>query len=1298
MHEKQLSNCEICGGAHSKEEHRDDIQTDAELQPKKQEYLAYIRHCVDTNIIPSIQEHKRYEEYLNDPDVIQLVQTVVAEKLETTDFVSIKNLIEVFNIEKSILEKLFLNWFKTWKNIFSPFNKRKIYDEIKDLKIISPEFLASSEFKQIALEKVAQILETQDQSVNVDGNVEDIMRVFDLSKEIFAHPRIKQAIRLGMIHKIEKLYWGFGDQISHLKSFAEKYDYPDVFSNPEVQEKAKKCIPVLAKQEHIDEYLNLFNFNETDTLTLAQELLQKSTKDEKINFGNKYGDPKEADLPTYPSNIEVIEHLVKRYQFDEDFIQKELGSYVERLIVKFLTDEKEINWSHYIDGNAYKYYKLLELFKENEFLQPYFKLPECEKQIKDFVLRNMVEYYKSDKPTPHTGRAHNVLVGFGLSKPTLEEIAVLSGQNKQDILEKIKSRITKKVDYSLSVFFKNDYQNIQFETDEINSIIEVDLAIDLGSDWEWQQWPADWINNIFNHYRTLFDNYSISPPTELIRKYTDILIKDINNYQYSEEEINNFIETVGEFIGLSPELSEKIGCEKIQFELNRFDQDWGETDYHEHGEDSFYPMHDEAIENETNRIRDRIMSLAKDFNIEEITLKNLIKQNYEKLKLRSERSAQIFLDCFGDINSLLESTTPEEKNEFILKNIVSSLKKHNLIWALKLACDLPDKKITDSPEIKTAMLEVLAENATDWFEESDEMILIQAIHLFLPELTANELLNLNQNATTNFTKIQQEFLGLLDRYLESVETIINFYPSLKHGEKIYDTLQSYPFLAEAVNDNEQYGLKLLFQFAKFDKLSKSNIKLLMELKQEITQSSDTNPNSRNFRIAIQEKLRSYRNNQTILDTLQKHEVDVDVWLNYEEEQYVELGESEKEASVQIETAITRIGESVELFLSHHKEVVKEWEKDLKEYKIPAQDPLQLQMELDKMRTKLESAKENEVEGIKKGIKNIESRLEKPKLTSVWSRFNGDLDRLKILKKDIFDSFEDLKNKEKALTELITSSTSTREKRKDLQKAKDGIKKLKVDLIEKTTKLKERVSSMQSKLTDLFTGPLGQERAQALAQEIAEQISEPIDHTNSDIETIKHTLTEEVNLQGISLSIALWDRNPAVDLYLGNYTDCCVRIDSEHLGSECTIADYLSDLGMQIITIVDDKTKRPVVAAWCWVGIDNDDNLAFVIDNIEANTDYSTKYRETLESNLKKFIETYARATGITRVVQGPSNNDLFVGKKMNSAYYKLGGYNRPSGYYLEGEDTSGYDNDDDDEEGEENDDNEGHDDEQILVR
>ena len=103
MHEKQLSNCEICGGAHSKEEHRDDIQTDAELQPKKQEYLAYIRHCVDTNIIPSIQEHKRYEEYLNDPDVIQLVQTVVAEKLETTDFVSIKNLIEVFNIEKSIL-------------------------------------------------------------------------------------------------------------------------------------------------------------------------------------------------------------------------------------------------------------------------------------------------------------------------------------------------------------------------------------------------------------------------------------------------------------------------------------------------------------------------------------------------------------------------------------------------------------------------------------------------------------------------------------------------------------------------------------------------------------------------------------------------------------------------------------------------------------------------------------------------------------------------------------------------------------------------------------------------------------------------------------------------------------------------------------------------------------------------------------------------------------------------------------------------------------------------------------------
>ena len=53
--------------------------------------------------------------------------------------------------------------------------------------------------------------------------------------------------------------------------------------------------------------------------------------------------------------------------------------------------------------------------------------------------------------------------------------------------------------------------------------------------------------------------------------------------------------------------------------------------------------------------------------------------------------------------------------------------------------------------------------------------------------------------------------------------------------------------------------------------------------------------------------------------------------------------------------------------------------------------------------------------------------------------------------------------------------------------------------------------------------------------------------------------------------------------------------------------------------------------------------------------------------LKEYLLNYAEKVG-AKLVQGTSNNDLVVAK-MNSAYFKVGGYNRPSGYYLEGEDN-----------------------------
>ena len=83
-----------------------------------------------------------------------------------------------------------------------------------------------------------------------------------------------------------------------------------------------------------------------------------------------------------------------------------------------------------------------------------------------------------------------------------------------------------------------------------------------------------------------------------------------------------------------------------------------------------------------------------------------------------------------------------------------------------------------------------------------------------------------------------------------------------------------------------------------------------------------------------------------------------------------------------------------------------------------------------------------------------------------------------------------------------------------------------------------------------------------------------------------------------MKISLWSRNPDVDLYLGNYTNCCIRIDSDHMGEESTIADYMTDLGIQVVVISDEKKRTPVVAAWCWTGQIDDGEVSFVIDNID----------------------------------------------------------------------------------------------------
>ncbi len=134
--------------------------------------------------------------------------------------------------------------------------------------------------------------------------------------------------------------------------------------------------------------------------------------------------------------------------------------------------------------------------------------------------------------------------------------------------------------------------------------------------------------------------------------------------------------------------------------------------------------------------------------------------------------------------------------------------------------------------------------------------------------------------------------------------------------------------------------------------------------------------------------------------------------------------------------------------------------------------------------------------------------------------------------------------------------SNAERRKELLKLKKRIDSSKKELQEKVQLLGVRLAEFDKSLYSLLSPALGEDRTDSLIQEKNELAQEHIDHYQSDSKTLAHLFyqKEDDNLVGQHMKIGLWDRNPNKDLYLGNYTDCCIRIDSAHMGAESTIAD------------------------------------------------------------------------------------------------------------------------------------------------
>ncbi len=559
------------------------------------------------------------------------------------------------------------------------------------------------------------------------------------------------------------------------------------------------------------------------------------------------------------------------------------------------------------------------------------------------------------------------------------------------------------------------------------------------------------------------------------------------------------------------------------------------------------------------------------------------------------------------------------------------------------------------------------------------------------KMSSQDMISACPNISLFIDRVERLVPGFKDRSLKSVELFLMLFDFLKDPDTFINLIEKNPFLVQAIESNPRYGHKLLIKYPKFDELSRENISFLFNGKKEIlAENSELDQNSADFRKSMQEKLKDYKNNPQILASIEKSGVNLDEWLNYSEVEYFSLGEEEEVPfSEIIATPVDRIGETIDAYAKTIIEKLKDYKAELSAFKIPLGDEkeksaqvLKMEDELQKTRllpeewrNKKDKTRDEVASSLEKAIELL--RNKKEKTVSLWNKLSGDIDAFKILKSGVVEANEELKKVEKDLQEKLQSEK--RPPTKEIKELKKKVTVLKENIRSKFKTLEIRMEDFRTRLSDLISSSLGEDRANTIVQEIQMDLAEQFDHYNTDRSTLADLFSEngdkKKKLEKQPMSVSVWSRNPDIDLYQGNYSPCCICIESAHMGVESTIADYNTDLGVQIVNIWDESENKPVVAAWCWLS-EKGGSPVLVVDNIEANTLYSTSYPDQLTQKLFSYLENYAKKIGAKRIVLGKINNDLPTRDKQKDLkddtekYQKLGGYNREGGYYLESEKAS----------------------------
>ena len=190
--------------------------------------------------------------------------------------------------------------------------------------------------------------------------------------------------------------------------------------------------------------------------------------------------------------------------------------------------------------------------------------------------------------------------------------------------------------------------------------------------------------------------------------------------------------------------------------------------------------------------------------------------------------------------------------------------------------------------------------------------------------------------------------------------------------------------------------------------------------------------------------------------------------------------------------------------------------------------------------------------------------------------------------------------------------------------------------------------------------------------------ETVNHFKERVDVLKARLSateyRQALSQGKHFTVRPIFRNPGNDLFMGDFTSCCLAMNSSLYPH--AMVERLIDEGMNVIEVVDDLTGKPIANLWLYIAEDG----SLVIQNMEINSEYEKQSQhltfaigQGMINYAAEFAKQFrAKRLLIGQVEHGKYFTNGFVRKRYGERVVpfelgKIGGSYDGKKYYLDSE-------------------------------